>query len=147
MVEDARREFQLARLNIRRLAELQKDLRLSASQVSGGKMFGCRPIVFSRTLRPADHPEITIVAGNAAAAVTEVKRQEGKDIWLMGGGVLFHSLLEARLVDTVEVAVVPILLGGGIPMLPLPCKEVKLQLETSKALPSGILMLMYRVPY
>lgn len=108
-------------------------------------MFGCQPIVFSRTLSQADHPELTIVADKAGSAVAELKRQEGKDIWLMGGGVLFHSLLEAEVVDTVEVAVIPILLGGGILMLPPPCKPMTLEFATSKTLPSGILMLTYRV--
>jgi dihydrofolate reductase len=118
---------------------------VSASQTSLGGMFGgIRAIVCSRTLRAADHPGETMV-DDAAAAVTELKGQEGKDIWLMGGGVLFHSLLEAGLVDAVEVAVIPVLLGGGIPMLPPPCRQVKLELTSSKALSTGIAMLTYNV--
>jgi dihydrofolate reductase len=123
----------------------RRTFELSASQTSGGEMFGCRLIVFSRTLRQADHPRITIVADNAPATVTEVKKHEGKDIWLFGGGVLFQSLLEAGVVHSVEVGVIPVLLGGGIPLLPPPCKQVKLELATSKALSSGILMLKYNV--
>jgi dihydrofolate reductase len=44
-----------------------------------------------------------------------MRAEPGKDIWLFGGGLLFRSLLEARLVDTVEVGVMPVLLGGGVP--------------------------------
>jgi len=57
--------------------------------------------------------------------------------------VLFHRLLEAGLVDTVEIALIPVLLGGGVPMLPPPCRRVKLELTSSKALSTGIVVLTY----
>ena len=47
-----------------------------------------------------------------------LKARPGKDVWLFGGGNLFRQLADAGLVDTVEVAVIPILLGGGIPLAP-----------------------------
>ena len=112
--------------------------------MSGGGIPGMRVIVCSRTLQAADYPGVTIV-DDAAAAVAELKNQEGKDIWLMGGGALFHRLLEARLVDTVEIGLIPVLLGGGIPMLPPPCRKVKLELTSSKALSTGIVLLTYNV--
>jgi len=56
---------------------------------------------------------------------------------------LFHRLLEAGLVDTVEIALIPVLLGGGVPMLPPPCRRVKLELTSSKALSTGIVVLTY----
>lgn len=63
----------------------------------------------------------------------------------MGGGVLFRSLLAARLVDRVEVAVVPVLLGGGIPLLPEREGEVHLRLRWQRSYPSGIVLLEYHV--
>jgi dihydrofolate reductase len=57
------------------------------------------------------------------------------------------SLLEAGLVDTVEIALIPVLLGGGIPMLPPPSQKVKLELTSSKALSTGIVMLTYKVAH
>ena len=117
---------------------------MNASQMSGGGMPGMRVIVCSRTLQAADYPGVTIV-DDAAAVVTGLKNQEGKDIWLMGGGALFHRLLEARLVDTVEIGLIPVLLGGGIPMLPPPCRKVKLELTSNKALSTGIVLLTYNV--
>src|SRR5688572_32669353 len=51
-------------------------------------------------------------------SVSALKAKPGRDIWLYGGGALFCSLLDAGLVDTVEVAVVPVLLGAGVPLLP-----------------------------
>src|SRR5436190_10425357 len=64
-----------------------------------------RSVVISRTLRQADYPDVTIV-NDAEPFVTELKAKPGKDIWLFGGGELFHGLLGAGLVDGVDVAVV-----------------------------------------
>jgi hypothetical protein len=78
--------------------------------------------------------------------VAELKEKPGRDIWLFGGGELFRSLLDAGLVDTVEVAVNPVLLGSGIPLLP-PGGSTKLTLADTKILPaSGMVMLAYGVP-
>ena len=106
-------------------------------------MPGMRAIVFSRTLRSADHAGV-MIHSDAAASVSALREQDGKDIWLMGGGGLFRSLLEARLVDAVEVALVPVLLGAGIPLLPGPFGQFDLALTSSKALGSGLVMLTYQ---
>jgi dihydrofolate reductase len=74
-------------------------------------------IVLSRTLKPGDHPHVT-VDSDAERVVTELRAKRGKDIALFGGGELFRSLLAAGLVDRVEVSLIPVLLGGGIPFLP-----------------------------
>ena len=98
----------------------------------------------SRTLKTEDNPGITILSSGVAEAVAALKAQPGKDIWLFGGGVLFRSLLEAGLADTVEVGLQPVMLGSGIPLLP-EGRRRSLQLTESKAMPSGILMLKYAV--
>ena len=79
--------------------------------------------------------------------VTALKKSKsGRDIWLFGGGALVRSLLDAGLVDSVEVAVMPVLLGAGIPLLP-PGSKTKLKLVDHKVLPaSGIVALSYAVP-
>lgn len=102
-------------------------------------------VVVSRTLNAADHPKVTILSDNIPDAVAALKAQLGKDIWLMGGGILFRSLLDAGLLDTVEVMLMPILLGSGVRFLPEGRRQ-SLDLASSKALPSGILMLTYFVP-
>ena len=64
----------------------------------------------------------------------------------MRRGALFRSLLDAGLVDTVEIAVMPVLLGSGVPLLP-PGGRTKLVLADHKTLPaSGIVVLSYSVP-
>ncbi|MGA7833078.1 MAG: dihydrofolate reductase family protein [Terracidiphilus sp.] len=106
---------------------------------------GHRWIVVSRTLKPEEHPNITILRDGIPEAVTALKAEPGKDIWLFGGGVLFRGLLDAGLVDTVEVMVMPLLLGSGTPLVQEGGQQI-LHLKESKALPSGILMLTYTVP-
>src|ERR1700704_1279017 len=71
-------------------------------------MSGMKTFVFSRTLRQSDYPKVTIVAENPEETVAALRRQSGKDIWLFGGGSLFRSLLDVELVDTVELAAIPI---------------------------------------
>jgi dihydrofolate reductase len=93
----------------------------------GGGMPGMQSYVFSRTLRPEDCPGV-ILSDNPEEVVKDLKSKEGKDIWIFGGGSLFRSLLELGLVDSVEVAIMPVLLGGGVPFLPPPAKIAKLKL-------------------
>ena len=105
---------------------------------------GMRVIVFSRTLRPEDHPDVTIVSEDVAGTVDALRAEPGKDIWIFGGGELFRCLLEAGLVDTVEPAIVPVLLGGGIPMLPPTAARYALRLTGHRVYgKSGIVLLEY----
>ena len=94
---------------------------------SGGGMPGMQTYVFSRTLNPADCPGV-IVSDDPKGTLTTLRARTGKDIWLFGGGSLFRSLLEMGLVHSVEVAVIPVLLGGGVQFLPEPATRAKLKL-------------------
>lgn len=105
-----------------------------------------RIVVFSRTLRPEDHPEVTIHPEVTRELVKELRAGPGKDLWLFGGGELFRALLELGCVDTVEPAVVPVLLGGGRPLLPAPATTRRLRLTGQRAFDrSGIVLLEYDV--
>lgn len=104
-----------------------------------------RTLVFSRTLDAADHPGVEVVADDAAEVVAELRREEGKTIWLMGGGDLFRSLLDAGLVDGVEVAVVPVLLGRGIPLLAPWEGRARLTREHVQPYSRGIVVVRYAV--
>jgi dihydrofolate reductase len=113
----------------------------------GPAMPGTQTYVFSRTLRPEDCPGV-ILSGNSKEIVEDLKSKAGKDIWLFGGGSLFRSLLEERLVDTVEVAIMPVLLGGGVPLLPPPAKVAKLKLANHQVYEkTGTVSLEYAVTY
>lgn len=106
---------------------------------------GVRTFVFSRTLRQQDYPGVTVVSEGVEETVAALRAEPGKDIWLFGGGSLFRSLLGAGLVDTVEVAIMPVLLGEGIALLPPPAKQTKLKLTGHKVYKSGIVSLEYSV--
>ena len=88
---------------------------------------GIKSIVFSRTLRPEDCPHT--LSDNAERVVADLRQTPGKDIALFGGGELFRSLLAAGLVDEVSVSVIPVLLGGGVPLLPPPADRARLELK------------------
>jgi dihydrofolate reductase len=108
---------------------------------------GLRTYVFSNTLPPDGFPGATIVSSrDAASTVAALRAEEGKDIWLAGGGELFASLAEAGVVDTVEVGLCPILIGQGVPITaPLP-RVVRLELTEHKVYSrSGMVVLIYNV--
>jgi len=105
----------------------RKTYEATRGQGGGGEMPGVQSYVFSRTLHPEDCPGV-ILSDDPKAIITDLKSKPGKDIWLFGGGALFRSLLELDLVDSVEVAIMPVLLGGGISLLPPPASLVNLKL-------------------
>jgi dihydrofolate reductase len=104
-----------------------------------------KTIVLSSTLRQQDYPDVTIVGANAERHIGSLRGGPGKDIWLFGGGELFRRLLKVDLVDGVEVAVVPVLLGGGIQLLPPPAKHTTLRLTGHHVYPTGIVSLEYSI--
>lgn len=111
----------------------------------GGGMPGVNAYVFSRTLKQKDCPGVTVTA-NARETIGGIKANAGKDLWLFGGGGLFRSLLEQGLVDAVEVTVVPVLLGGGVKLLPEPYDVNKLKLTKHRVYEkTGTVSLEYAV--
>jgi dihydrofolate reductase len=113
----------------------------------GGSTPGMQVFVFSRTLRQEDHPGVTIV-DDPEGLMAELRSKPGKDVWLWGGGSLFRSFAELGLVDTVEVGVIPVLLGEGVPLLPPPAKRVDLKLTGHKLdAKTGSVSLEYAVRY
>jgi dihydrofolate reductase len=111
----------------------------------GGSMPGVESFVFSRTLRQADCKGVT-VCDDPLETLPALKERAGKDIWLFGGGVLFRSLLELGLVDRVSVAIIPVLLGGGMSLLPDSPHRAGLQLvEHQVFAKTGTFSLEYEV--
>ena len=111
----------------------------------GKSVGGIQNIVFSRTLKPSEHPHVDI-RDDAERVVAQLRTKPGKDIALFGGGELFRSLLAARLVDGVGVSVIPVLLGGGIPLLPSPATRATLKLRSQRVYEkTGTISLEYDV--
>lgn len=118
-----------------------------AARQGGHGMPGPKTYVFSHTLKQTDVPDATL-SSDLEKTVTALKRTKGKDIWLWGGGELFKSMLEARLVDEIEVAVVPVLLGNGLPLLPRTTTRARLKLTQQRVFKkTGTLLLAYEVKY
>lgn len=109
---------------------------------------GTRVYVASRTLRPEAHPDVTVVGDNVGRTVAALRAETGDgEIWLFGGGELFRSLLAEGQVDRVEVTVVPVLLGGGVPLLPPGGPRAALTLTETRRYPSGMVSLSYTVEH
>ena len=113
-----------------------------------GGMPGLDVVVYSNTLRPTDYPDVTVINSDPVTHVRSLKAKAGKDIWLFGGGALFRTLLQAGVVDTVEPAIIPVLLGSGVPMLPAPYLKATLVLTKQRAYEkSGTVLLEYSIQH
>ena len=102
--------------------------------------------VYSRTLPEGERGSVTIVR-DAASHVRALKNSaEPKPLWLWGGGDLFRSLAGQGLVDGVDVAIIPIVLGGGTPFAPAPNLKLPLQLRKHRVYEkTGTVFLEYEV--
>ena len=96
-------------------------------------------------VQQADCPGV-VVSADPAGTVATLKQQSGKDIWLFGGGGLFSSLLGFGLVDTVEVAIIPVLLGRGVPFSNDVQSRAELKLVEHRVYPTtGTVSLAYAI--
>jgi dihydrofolate reductase len=117
-----------------------------ASKSQGGAgMPGMKSYVISRTLDASECKGATL-SSDPATTLRELKQQPGKAIWLFGGGGLFKSLLDLGLVDQVQVGVIPVVLGNGLPLVEHPAKQARLKLRKHRVYEkTGIVMLDYEV--
>ena len=93
---------------------------------------------------PATQP---LLKGNLSTQPSKLKKEKGKDICLMGGGVLARSLFEADLIDEVGINVHPVLLGSGIPLFHEMTKQINLKLMKCQELKNGCVALTYKVKH
>lgn len=104
-----------------------------------------RVYVVSRTLPEGTRDGVHVVRDDPVALAKSLRHEDGDgEIWLFGGGQLFGALLAAGQVDTVELTVVPVLLGGGVPVVSVLPERVPLTLEHTHVYPSGMVALHYR---
>ncbi|MFC0504298.1 dihydrofolate reductase family protein [Micromonospora costi] len=97
--------------------------------------------VFSRSLPPAAEPEVEIVSDDPVPFVRALKRQDGKDIWLAGGGQLAGHLLSE--VDELIVKLNPIVAGSGIPLVTRDFDPRRFTLVEARPFDSGLVFLRY----
>jgi dihydrofolate reductase len=106
---------------------------------------GMKSYVFSRTLKARPEDDFTVVSKDAGAFVRKLKKEPGKDIWLMGGGELAGSLLSDGVVDELSLNIHPLLLGEGIPLFYGVTQQLNLELLSTKSHLNGCVQVQYRV--
>ena len=107
---------------------------------------GSRTIVFSHHAPPADLPKgVEFVGDTIGAFMSHLREQPGKDIWLMGGGELIASFLEAQEIDEFVISVVPVFIGDGIPLIARRHMHVLMDLHSVERFEDGLVQLHYRI--
>src|SRR5215470_7025834 len=117
----------------------------AAKKMGGAGSFGSiETYVFSRSLPPGKREGLIFVNDTPEAFVAGLRKQPGKDIWLMGGGELARDFLKADLVDELYLGVVPVLLGEGIPLFPSGFPQRNFALTENKTFSKGLIALKYK---
>ena len=101
--------------------------------------------VFSRTAPPSDNVNLHFVSGNVKERVEELKRREGKNILLMGGGEIATLFFEESLIDELIIGIQPTILGKGIPLFLPHERQTELKRFDVKTRKSGTVQISYRV--
>jgi len=105
-----------------------------------------RHVVFSRQAPPPDPPPgVEFASESIGAFVSRVRAEPGKDIWLMGGGDLIASFLDAGAIDEFVVSVVPVFIGDGIPLIARRYRHAPLTLLGVERFEDGLVQLRYRL--
>jgi len=103
-------------------------------------------IVFSRAPAPKSAPAgVEFVSGDVGAVIRALREKPGKNIWLMGGGDIIASFLDAGAIDEFVVTVAPVFIGDGIPLIARRHRETELTLVSSERFEDGMVQLHYEV--
>lgn len=101
--------------------------------------------VFSRTLEAGEQDGAIVMNSDPAEFVADLKKQDGKEICIMGGGELARDLLEAGVVDEIGVNIHPVLLGAGIPLFHPMKLQIDLELIECRQFKNGCMYVLYKV--
>jgi len=99
--------------------------------------------VVSSTLSAPEWNNTTVLSGDAAESVRELKESAEGPILLNGSAQLAHALTEAGLVDEFRAMVHPVLVADGLRMFPDPAAMQKLKLKDNRTYDSGVALLIY----
>jgi dihydrofolate reductase len=100
--------------------------------------------VASNTLTTADWASTTVLSGDLAAAIAEVKARSEGELQVHGSTALIRWLLEQGLVDEMTLLVVPVVVGQGNRLFPDAGPDIAFDLVESRAFPNGITLQVYR---
>lgn len=76
--------------------------------------------------------------------IEKLRAEDGKDIWVVGGGVLISGVLDLELIDEMLITIAPVILGEGIPLFPNKPKETQFELTKAESFPTGFVNLTYK---
>ena len=100
--------------------------------------------VASNTLTDPRWGDTTVLSGDVAAAIGELKAKPGGELQVHGSGALTRWLLENELVDEINLLIVPVVVGQGTRLFPDAGPDIALELVDSRAFPKGITIQVYR---
>jgi dihydrofolate reductase len=100
--------------------------------------------VASNTLTEARWADTTVLSGDLAAAIGELKAKPGGELQVHGSGTLVRWLLENDLVDEMNLLIIPVVVGQGMRLFPDSGPDIALDLVESRAFPKGITIQVYR---
>jgi len=107
---------------------------------------GTKHYVFSKKAKSAARfTGAELVSGTVRAFARKLRAAPGKDVWLMGGGELAAAFLDAGELDRLDFAVIPTLIGDGIPLLSRRRRTVPLKLVSTKRYSDGVVRVVYDV--
>lgn len=107
------------------------------------KMNGLPKYVASRSLKTADWAPTTILSGDIAAQVSELKQESGRELQIHGSATLAQSLLAAGLLDELRLVIAPVVLGSGRRLFPEGGAAAGLRLIRSETTPGGLAVHVY----
>jgi dihydrofolate reductase len=102
--------------------------------------------VFSRKPPKRKAPGVEFVSEPVKAFARRLRAAPGKHVWMMGGGGLIASFLDAGEIDEFDIHVIPVFIGRGIPLVAPRHRDVPLRLRSSRKYPDGVVRLRYEVP-
>jgi dihydrofolate reductase len=101
--------------------------------------------VFSRKPPKRAAPGVEFVTEPVKAFARRLRAKPGKHIWMMGGGELIASFLDAGEIDEFDIHVIPTFIGEGIPLVAPRHRDVPLRLRSARKYPDGVVRLRYQV--
>lgn len=101
--------------------------------------------IFSRKPAKRTIPEVEFVSEAVKDFAQRLRATPGKHIWMMGGGELIASFLDAGEIDEFDIHVIPTLIGEGIPLIARRHRDIPLHLRSAREFPDGVVRLRYEV--
>jgi dihydrofolate reductase len=101
--------------------------------------------IFSRKPPKKQAPEVEFVTGPVKTFARKLRAKAGKHIWMMGGGELIASFLDAGEIDEFDIHVMPVFIGKGIPLIAPRHRDIPLRLLSSRKFSDGVVRLHYAI--